>query len=149
VPVKATVTVFKYLEGQRYPFTATARWTEYYPGVKVGFQWHIRPYLMLGKCAEALALRKAFPKLLSGMYAQEEMDQGMTADKEAQQQQKGFQTLISVIKKASLKEIEDWKSKMDKSEKYTAEQKAEFSTAVEARIIELKPAEKPKENVNA
>src|SRR3990167_7540775 len=59
VPLKATVTVYKLLDGQRYPFTATARWEEYYPGPRMGFQWHIRPYLMLGKCSEALALRKA------------------------------------------------------------------------------------------
>src|SRR3990167_5112551 len=53
VPEKATVTVYKLLDGQRYGFTATARWDEYYPGEKIGFQWHIRPYLMLGKCTEA------------------------------------------------------------------------------------------------
>lgn len=75
VPVKATVAVYKLMEGTRYPFTATARWSEYYPGGKQGYMWHKMPYGQLGKCAEALALRKAFPKQLSGIYITEEMQQ--------------------------------------------------------------------------
>jgi phage recombination protein Bet len=75
VPEKATVVVFKLVDGQRCPFTASARWTEYYPGARQGFQWRRMPYLMLGKTAEALALRKAFPAELSGVYTDSEMDQ--------------------------------------------------------------------------
>ena len=142
VPLKATVTVYKLLEGQRYAFSATARWEEYYPGPKMGFQWHIRPYLMLGKCAEALALRKTFPKLLSGMYAQEEMDRGAGEASEAEKAQKGFQTLMGAVGKATLEQLEDYKAKIGKSDKYTDEQKAEFLTAVDARINELKPKTK-------
>lgn len=75
LPVKATVTVYKIVNGQRCPFSATARWSEYFPGEAQGFQWKKMPFLMLGKCAEALALRKGFPAELSGVYAPEEMDQ--------------------------------------------------------------------------
>ncbi len=74
-PNKATVTVYKIVAGVRCPFTATARWKEYYPGEKMGFMWDRMPCVMLGKCAESLALRKAFPQELSGLYTDEEMDQ--------------------------------------------------------------------------
>lgn len=74
-PTKATVTVYKIVDGQRCPFTATARWSQYFPGEKQGFMWKKMPHLMLGKCAEALALRKAFPAELSGVYTNEEMEQ--------------------------------------------------------------------------
>jgi phage recombination protein Bet len=74
-PTWAKVTVYKMVEGQRCAFTATARWTQYFPGDKLGFMWTKMPHLMLGKCAEALALRKAFPAELSGVYTAEEMHQ--------------------------------------------------------------------------
>src|SRR3990167_8379416 len=60
-PLAATVTVWKLVQGVRCAFTATARWVEYYPGDGPdGFMWRKMPYVMLAKCAEALALRKAF-----------------------------------------------------------------------------------------
>jgi phage recombination protein Bet len=69
----ATVTVYRLVQGQRCAFTATARWNEYKP--EQDFMWNKMPHVMLSKCAEALALRKGFPKQLSGLYIKEEMEQ--------------------------------------------------------------------------
>lgn len=74
-PNKATSTVYRLVAEQRVPFSASARWKEYCPGGNAGFMWEKMPYLMLGKCAEALALRKAFPNELSGLYTVDEMHQ--------------------------------------------------------------------------
>jgi phage recombination protein Bet len=75
-PNRATVTVWRLVEGVPRAFTATARWSEYKPAL--GDQmWQKMPYLMIGKCAEALALRKAFPQELSGIYTDAEMDQAI------------------------------------------------------------------------
>jgi len=74
-PVKATVTVGKIVQGVVGKFTASARWSEYYPEKGNTFMWDKMPNTMLGKCAEALALRKAFPAQLSGLYTGDEMDQ--------------------------------------------------------------------------
>jgi phage recombination protein Bet len=69
----ATVTVWRLVQGQRCSFTATARWSEYKPDE--AFMWHRMPHTMLAKCAEALALRKGFPRQLAGVYSEEEMAQ--------------------------------------------------------------------------
>lgn len=75
-PKKATVRIYRIVDGMRCGFEATARWSEYYPGDgKKGFMWRKMPCTMLAKVAEALALRKAFPAELSGIYTNDEMDQ--------------------------------------------------------------------------
>jgi phage recombination protein Bet len=79
-PLTATVTVYKVVAGAARPFTATARWSEYYPKGSGGGMWRQRPFGQLGKCAEALALRKAFPADLSGLYTDDEMAQANVVD---------------------------------------------------------------------
>lgn len=76
----ASVTVYRMVQGQRCSWTASARWAEYKPGPNQDMMWKKMPHLMLGKCAEALALRKAFPRQLAGIYTQEEMAQSGRVD---------------------------------------------------------------------
>lgn len=74
----ATVTVWKLFNGERVPFTATAYWSEFYPGQgQYTGMWDKMPRLMLAKVAESQALRKAFPADLSGVYVEEEMHQAI------------------------------------------------------------------------
>ena len=80
-PVKATSIVYKLVGGVRCAFSASARMSEYKPNdVKMQFMWNKMSHLMLGKCAESLALRKAFPNELSGTYTDEEMQQADVID---------------------------------------------------------------------
>lgn len=72
-PETATSTVWKIVGNVRCPFSATVRWKEYFPGDALGFMWKKMPFLMLGKCAEALALRKAFPEETAGIYTEDEI----------------------------------------------------------------------------
>jgi phage recombination protein Bet len=60
--------------GEIDPITVEIFWKEYYPGEKLGFMWRDKPHLMLSKCAEAAAFRKAFPRKLGGLYVNEEME---------------------------------------------------------------------------
>lgn len=70
-------------DGTWHDVSATAFWSEYvqvYNGKPSQF-WAKMPHTMLAKVAECIALRKAFPADLSGIYSHEEMAQ---ADSEMQ-----------------------------------------------------------------
>lgn len=75
MPNKARVTVLKLMGGKIIETTRSARWEEYYPGDSQGAMWKKMPEVMLGKVAEAQALRAAFPNVTEGLYIEEEMQQ--------------------------------------------------------------------------
>jgi len=76
VPQWARVTVYRLIAGTRVGFTAREFWTENYATGRKDSEapnamWLRRPFGQLAKCAEAQALRKAFPELGSQPTADE------------------------------------------------------------------------------
>lgn len=58
------------------PAVGIAHFSEYVATTKSGaptHMWANKPHIMLAKCAEALALRKAFPEDTGGLYTDDEM----------------------------------------------------------------------------
>lgn len=69
IPQTATCTVYRIVAGQRVPFTHTVVFSEFSTGKN---KWADMPFQMIGKVAEAFALRKGFSDRLTGLSIEEE-----------------------------------------------------------------------------
>jgi phage recombination protein Bet len=69
-PAAAKTTIWR--KGSQHAFIGVARFADYNAGQGL---WSKMPAAMIAKCSEALALRKAFPANLSGVYSADEMQQ--------------------------------------------------------------------------
>lgn len=72
----ATSYVKKWVRGEWHEVAATAHYREYEQTKADGKptkMWGDKPHIMLAKCAEALALRRAFPAEMSGLYTSDEI----------------------------------------------------------------------------
>jgi phage recombination protein Bet len=79
----SSVTVRVYRKDRKIPLSFTAKWSEYAQDLvsrngKLTI-WAKMPSVMLSKCAESMALRKAFPQKMNGLYTQEEMPSSYAA----------------------------------------------------------------------
>ena len=66
--IKAVARVYR--KDRSRPMTAEAYWDEY---SKQYGNWKVMRRVMISKCAEAMALRKAFPQSLNAIYIEEEL----------------------------------------------------------------------------
>lgn len=102
--ISCEVSVFQFAHGDWHEVTAVAYWDEFAPIVEGGKwvsgedgrrsfkkdgtmqldpnkeNWRKMPRVMLAKCAEAQAIRRAWPEDLSAIYADEELDRAKTID---------------------------------------------------------------------
>ncbi|MEN9393702.1 MAG: hypothetical protein RLZZ104_2045, partial [Pseudomonadota bacterium] len=102
--VSCEVSVFQHSHGEWHEVAAVAYWDEFAPIIEGGkwvegengrrfFKkdgtmaldpnketWRKMPRVMLAKCAEAQAIRRAWPEDLSAIYADEELDRAKTLD---------------------------------------------------------------------
>ena len=119
-------------KGCAHPFSATARFADFNAGQGL---WSKMPSVMIAKCSEAQALRRAFPADLSGVYSTDEMDQAVEPVTVTAAPVKGdakvFQAGKAAIAKAdSMDKLKEVADRMDT-------RKGDLSTEQYAELLKL------------
>jgi len=70
LPLSCTVTVYRFVSGQKCAFTSSVSFSEFSSGKQ---KWASMPFHMIAKVAECHALKMAFGEETSGLHVEEEM----------------------------------------------------------------------------
>jgi phage recombination protein Bet len=140
-PSAAKTVIFR--KGSQHPFVGVARFADYNAGQGL---WSKMGAAMIAKCSEALALRKAFPADMSGVYSTDEMQQAevepVTVTTAPAGDAKLFQAGKAAIAKAdTLDKLQEVVARMDKRKPdLSDEQNQQLMELALAREAELAPA---------
>ena len=85
--------------------------------------------------ALTFAKRYAFCNAFGILTGDDDDDSNLT--KTAEKKDTAFDKLMGAVDKSTLEQLHDYKKKMEKSDKYTADEKSKFTIAVENRIAKL------------
>ena len=133
-------------KGASHPFVGVARFADYNAGQGL---WTKMPAAMIAKCSEALALRKAFPADLSGVYSADDMQQAevetvtVTAEPAPAGDAKMYNAgKASIAKTGTVAELQGVVARIEKRrEQLSAEQHEDLLRLVVEREAALTPTE--------
>ena len=133
-------------KGASHPFVGVARTADYNAGQGL---WTKMPAAMIAKCSEALALRKAFPADLSGVYSADDMQQAevetvtVTAEPAPAGDAKIYNAgKASIAKARTMAELQGVVARIEKRrEQLSAEQHEDLLRLVVEREAALTPTE--------
>ena len=132
-PPAAAKTII-YRRGASRPFVGVARFADYNAGQGL---WNKMGAAMIAKCSEALALRKAFPADLSGVYTTDEMDQSETVEPVTVTAQPPAPAALPAQPAGDAKLFQAGKAAIAKAD--TLEKLAEVNERMKARQSQLSP----------